>query len=73
MATLTELQTDLAELKAARTAALRAQSYRDPTGAMVTRPDIAILTKLISEIENRISVIQGDGFSHANAIFRGSR
>ncbi len=73
MATITELQAELAELKAARSAALRAQSYKDPMGATVTRPDLNVILAEIRKLEARIDILQNGGLSHANAIFRGSR
>jgi hypothetical protein len=73
MATLAELQTQLEELEAAKSAALRAQSYKDPMGVMVTRPDLNVITAEIRRLEARIAILQNGGLSHANAIFKGSR
>lgn len=74
MATLTELQSELSELKVAKSAALKAQAYKDPMGTMITRPDLAVLIAEIHKIETRIELATNSGvLSHANAIFKGTR
>lgn len=51
MATFTELQTELAELKVARSKVLAGQSYCDVAGNSVTRVDLATLDRMIRDKE----------------------
>ena len=74
MATLTELQAELAELKAARSKARAGQSYRDVAGNSVTRGDLATLNADIERIEARIAFASNGGrLVHGVAVFRGTR
>lgn len=76
MATLTELQTYLTELKAARTAILSgAQKYTGMSGKIsVERADLASINQEIEKTELKINMISKSGrLSHAQAVFGGSR
>lgn len=74
MATLTELQTELTAMKAARMKVLTAQSWEDPSGAKIQRPNLEALSSEIRRLELRIEIAGNNGqLSHANTIFRGSR
>lgn len=62
MATLSELQTELAEYKAARTAILTgAQEYSTRAGGTVKRGDLATIIKEIKRLESEISNFQNGG------------
>lgn len=74
MATLSELQAELTDLKAARAKAITAQSYKDVAGNALTRGDLGVINQMIAELEMRIAIINGGGvLTHGHAVFRGTR
>ena len=71
MATLAELQTELAALKAARTQVLSAQSYGHGNRKL-DRVNFADLTREIKELERRIAMYDLDGaIAGSSGIFGG--
>jgi len=73
VATLAELQEELAELKAARTRVLSAQSYGHGTRSL-TRVDYADLQRDIKDLERRIAMYTLDGsIAGDSVVFGGHR
>lgn len=73
MATLAELQEELAELKAARTRVLNAQSYGHGTRSL-TRVSYADLQRDIKDLERRIALYDLDGaVAGSTPVFGGHR
>ena len=75
MATLAELQEDLADLKQARKAVLiGGQEYEAPGGRSTKRANLETLNSEIRRLEVRIAVAsQGGVLSHSQAVFGGRR
>lgn len=73
MATLSELQAELAELKAARTRVLNAQSYGHGIRSL-TRVSYADLQRDIKDLERRIAICDLDGaIAGDSVVFGGHR
>ncbi|WP_034627450.1 hypothetical protein [Desulfocurvibacter africanus] len=72
MASLAELQADLAKYKAARDAALLGQSY-EVTGRKLTRANLRDINEAIAGLEQRIAIAQSGGISTSTVTFGGWR
>lgn len=73
MTTLSTLQADLIEYRAARSKILKGQEYKIGT-TMVKRPDLIAIERTIGELESRINMLQNGGASKVvTAVFRGRR
>lgn len=73
MATITELQTDLASYKAARDKILLGQEY-SIGNRKLRRPDLAVIERTIRELEHRIAMLGNDGkINTVTAVFGGRR
>ena len=76
MATLSELQELLTELKSARTAIIvGGQSYTTRGGAKLERGDLQTINEIIKDTEQQIAILQANdgagGLSHSQAAFSG--
>lgn len=76
MATLTELQDDLALYKAARRRILEGSQEASQGDQRVRLADLGQIEKTITDLERRIAMLraaQGGSVSHSVAVFRGRR
>ncbi|MHC1701788.1 MAG: hypothetical protein AB9900_12605 [Humidesulfovibrio sp.] len=71
MATLTELQADLAMYKAAERAIISGAQEYDIAGRKVTKATVFRVQEKISELEQRIATLRGG--RHGQAVFAGRR
>ena len=76
MATLAELQQDLTDLRALRTAILTgAQEYSGMAGKIsVKRADLSVVNAEIERVELKIQMLSNGGrLTHSTAVFSGER